>query len=118
MSAEIPGVTVPEFDNDGNQRVSSVVMSGEKYNIYSHNWCDKTTWYQESTKVTEEVLSDSGDSLTFNSSNTFWIDLTHGRQTNENYIIDETGDNSYIPIILINDVPQTSGFSINNWRKS
>lgn len=85
-------------------------------NIISPNWCDKTTWYQESTRVTGETLTDSGDHTVYNSANDFWIDLTHGKVTQEHFL---TGD--YSVKVYVDDVEQaenppgtTSGnYSVN-----
>lgn len=52
--------------------------------VVSHNFCDPCTWYGDSVGVVDEVLTNSGDGLTFNSSKVNWIDMTHGRVTNEN----------------------------------
>jgi len=74
----------------------------------SHRWNDKTTWYQGSTRVTGEALSDSGDGLTFNSANTHWINLANGLIYQEDDI-----SSPYLAKIYVNAVLQTSGYTIN-----
>jgi hypothetical protein len=52
---------------------------GNPTDFISFNWCDKTTWFSASTRVNNEVLTDSGDGLTWNSVNAFWICVSQGR---------------------------------------
>jgi hypothetical protein len=59
---------------------------GSTFNALTPNWCDKTTWYFTSVKVTDETLTDSGNLTTFTSAHTFWIDLHHGKVTQEQRI--------------------------------
>ena len=97
-----------EFDSEGFMRVSAEARDGTKYNVFTHNWCDKCTWYQESTKATDETLADSGNGLTFNSAHGYWIDMTHGRITDEDrtvFLANEQG--KWIPVIKVDDVIQT-----------
>lgn len=59
--------------------VAIVGREGSETIWATHNFADPTTWYGESTRVTSETLSNSGDSLTFNSLHPNWIDLDHGK---------------------------------------
>ena len=68
----------------------------------THDWCDPTTWYQQSKRVTGEELTDSGDGLTFNSVNQNWIDLQHGKIYNE-----DTLSAPYLPVVKIDGVTAT-----------
>jgi len=55
---------------------------GDAINFYSPNFCDRTTWYQNATDVTEFELTDSGDLTTWNTNGTHpgpWIDMSHGK---------------------------------------
>ena len=74
----------------------------------SHWWNDKTTWYQKSTRVLAEVLTDSGNGLIFNSAKANWINLFNGKIYQEDKI-----SAPYIIKIYINDVIQTSGYTID-----
>lgn len=94
------------IDSDGNLSNIPQPRSGTKFNVITHNWCDKTTWYLESTKVTTETLTDSGNGLTFNSANTFWVDMKHGKVTDEDNICAING-NKWLSIITVNDVTKT-----------
>lgn len=72
---------------------------GNEVIVISHNWCDKCTWYEESVKVTNETLQDSGDGLTFISQNDYWIDLNHGRLSKEDFI-----KSGYLPEVKVDGV--------------
>jgi hypothetical protein len=77
----------------------------------THDWTDKTTWFGQSIRVTDEVMSDSGDGLTFNSANDDWIDLSHGKVFDEDNII----GTAYTVEVKIDDVLQTyeDGYSVD-----
>ena len=72
----------------------------------SIDYTDKTSWFYDSALSTDEVLSDSGDGLTFDSNNLNWIDLD---KISDRDIL----DSSYNPVIKINDVIQNSNYTIN-----
>ena len=74
----------------------------------SYDWCDKTTWYQGSLQITDEVMVNSGDGLTYNSANEGWIDLTHGKLYGEDALDDQKE-----PVIYDNGVEVNSGFTID-----
>jgi hypothetical protein len=60
---------------------------GTGKNFYSPNMCDRTTWYENSTHVSEYALTDSGDQITWNTNGNHdgpWIDLVHGKIFHEN----------------------------------
>jgi hypothetical protein len=87
---------------NGAPLVQTEQAEGSEKLFVSHNFCDKCTWFMNSQRITGEILSDSGDGLTFNSANPFWIDLNHGRYYNEDQI-----KASYLPNIYINGVKTT-----------
>ena len=94
------------LDNDGNLKIVTEPLAGSKFNLMSVNWCDKCSWYEGSTKITDETLTDSGDGLTFNSSKTYWIDMKHGRITNEDNIVAANG-NKWIVSVTSDNVAKT-----------
>jgi hypothetical protein len=71
--------------------------------ILTPNWCDPTTWYYTSARVTNEVLTDSGDHLTYTSANENWIDLRDGALTQGHTLW-----STYAPVVTVNDVPQAA----------
>jgi len=63
----------------------------------THDFCNKTTWWQESTEVTGETLTlDTG--TTYEAVNTHWIDVVNGVTTRQDL------KQSYKPVIYDNGV--------------
>ena len=93
------------FDPDGNIKIAPEPLSGSKFNLMSVNWCDMCSWYEGSTKVTDETLSDSGNGLTFNSAHSFWIDMKHGRITGEDNIV--SSNNKWTVSVTSDEVAKT-----------
>lgn len=96
MPTKIEGMN---FDLYGHQEMVIAPPAGSRIDVISVDWCDKTTWWPESDRIEDETLTDSGDGLTFESVNPFWIDTTHGKITGENNL---NGD--YTAIIKANGV--------------
>lgn len=80
----------PRLD-DGRVRISSERTSASTITFYSHNWCDKTTWYEKAVRVVNESPTNSGDNLTYILSHQNVIDSYHGKYTNEDYIKNADG---------------------------
>jgi len=55
---------------------------GKDFTVYSHDFCDPTTWYTEAIEVIEETLSHLGSNV-YDSDNENWIDLFRGRVSDE-----------------------------------
>lgn len=71
----------------------------------SHDWCDPCTWYTNSVRVTDKVLvQDENDPHIFSSGDIWWIDLTHGRCTDENDVAA-----AYKVIVCYDGVPIVEG---------
>jgi hypothetical protein len=102
-----PLVPAPEFklDSDGRQvMVVEPQLDGAMLNIVSYNFCDKSSWWQQSTAVANEVLVDSGDGLVWTSAHPFWTDLTHGKFYLEDRV---TNRSSYVPVIKVDGTALT-----------
>ena len=68
-------------DSDGNPVFASVLKSGEEVTICTHNFADPCTWFGDSVRVNNEVLTNpSGDGVTYVSQKKNWIDMLSGRQ--------------------------------------
>lgn len=94
---------MPALDEEGRTRVAGEPRkTGDGLVFVSHNWCDPTTWYTQSVRVEGETLTDSGDGQTFDSLNSNWIDLTHGKIYRENLIAA-----SYVPVVKVDGVVKT-----------
>ena len=87
LANNIPLVT--ERNSDGVPLSSSLPRVGSELTMATPNFCDKTTWYYDSTRVTAETMTDSGDGLTFTSANTDWINLYSGLVFEEDVLIQE-----------------------------
>jgi len=75
----------------------------EGVNFFSHNWCDKCTWAEKATLVTDETATDSGDHTTYTLAHQFVIDLRHGRVTQEDFYSDPTGQtNTHWVVVKVN----------------
>jgi hypothetical protein len=107
--------TVPPdgtYDADGNLLVVPEPRPGNEKYFYVPDLCDPCCWYQGATQVSNETMTNSGDNQTYNSVNSKWIDLTHGRVFKEN---DIPNRDSYIPVI---EVDTGGGFvqkAENSW---
>lgn len=103
-------VVVSNFGPTDELGIPSVVAqkpTGTSLSISSHNFCDPCTWFGQSVRVTDETLTlESG--TTYSSLHNYWIDLDHGRHYGEDQI-----KSSYLPVIKIDDVTVTTGFTIN-----
>lgn len=76
---------------------------GHRVTIMSPNWCDRTTWYYESKRVADEVLTNSGDNTSYTPSvKRAWIDITHGKITDELLMED-----AYQPVIMVDSTVKT-----------
>jgi len=88
--------------------IAEVGAHGADIDEFTPNFCDRTTWWPESTGVEDETLTDSGDGLTFESAHPYWIDLVSGKITEEIAL-----RSTYTPVVSINGSPATrrSSFS-------
>ena len=91
---------------DNRLRVAMEKSDGTGTDFYSHNWADETTWYTDSTRIVDEVATDSGDLLTYNLVKTNIIDTYHGKITGEDDLLDASS-NSYRVTVKVNDVVKT-----------
>jgi hypothetical protein len=96
------GGWLPDRGPDGSATVIPEPRQGSSLVVVTHNWCDKTTWYQQSDRIVGEILNDSGDGKTHQSANQHWIDMTHGKVYRE-----DTINTQYLPIIKVGGVVKT-----------
>ena len=74
---------------------------GSRKVIVSHNWTDKTTWYQGATRVVQETPTATTPGTLYTLANQFVIDTYHGKLWDEDYLKDSAG-NSYRPVVEVN----------------
>lgn len=79
-------------------RVSLEPTEGSRFTIISPNWCDKTTWYDSSTRIVE-TLSSSDQLIYVAPTASVRVDVTHGKITGERNI-----KNTYAPSVIVNGV--------------
>jgi len=90
-------------DQFDNLVVDVTPPCGTRVDVLSPNWCDCTTWYNESVEVVDEVYTDSGDQLTYNpATSRHIVDVTHGKITGERTLRD-----AYQVVVKVDDVEQT-----------
>lgn len=80
---------------------------GTRAMIFSQDFTDKTTWFTESVAVTDEAVgTGDGTTVTFNLAHPFVIDLSHGKISDEDYIL-APGGGSYVPVVKVDGVTKT-----------
>lgn len=89
-------------------KVSLTKLEGSSSLLISHNFCDKTTWWGESTRVLQETLTPDQYFTIYSSLHTYWIDLVSGKVPYE-----DKYSTPYKVKIYIDDVETTTGFTIN-----
>lgn len=67
--------------SDGVPQVATSPRRGREAIYATHNFCDATTWYSESTRVVEKSLTKNGG--VWGSGDPCWIDMTHGKVFDE-----------------------------------
>jgi hypothetical protein len=97
----VPENLPPPRTSKGVPMVMPEWREGSATDFISFNWCDKTTWHEASVRATDEGLTDSGDGLTWNSANTNWIDITHGKIPQEHRLT------AYNTVIKVDSVEMT-----------
>jgi hypothetical protein len=118
------GVAIPsDIKNpDGVQLVDIVFKKGHigsaSRTIVSHEYSDRTTWYQRSVRVVDEVLIEDSSGLSWSAVNANWINIYSNKFTAQyNRLQKRDGSfgkqNDYEYIIKVNDIVQTSGFSVD-----
>jgi hypothetical protein len=88
---------LPVVDERRNSKGAIIVdtttqfgLSGaQSITLNSHDWGDRTTWYQRSVSVSGDVLVDSGDGFIFNSSNQNWVNMDSMNLTYDYKIVPE-----------------------------
>lgn len=97
---EIPRTT------DRRPRIAVEKPDSTKITLYSHNWCDTTSWYEKAVRVVDEGAVDSGDHQIYNLTNSGIIDTYHGKTMQEDFLTD-SGGNSFRVAVTVDDVLKT-----------
>lgn len=68
------------IDETGKLLTAVNIPVGEEFMYVTHNFCDPTTWYQQSERITSGALSSlDGSGISFSLGYTNIIDITHGK---------------------------------------
>jgi hypothetical protein len=86
--------------------VSVMRAEGSSATLCTHDFTNKSTWYQGAVQVTGEALTANG--LVYSGAHNRWIDLEHGKVYDEHSIADKKR-----PKIYVDAVEMTTGFVIN-----
>lgn len=78
-------LSIDKRDSEGRSIQVPVPRVGKELIVSTHNFADPTTWFGDSVRVEDEVLS-SADGYVWQSSNVNWIDLDHGKIFDEDSI--------------------------------
>lgn len=99
------GKPITPRDTRGLPRVVIEKSASSKSSAYTHDWTDKTTWYQEAIRIVDETVNPltPGVYTTYTLAHTFVIDTYHGKITQEDYLVDTNG-NSYRVSVKVNGV--------------
>lgn len=84
--------------------VAIVGREGSETIQATHDFSKKETWYLNSTRVDNEILSDSGNGLTYNSANPFWVDMAHGKVYDEDMICEDVNHGYSIEVWVTGSV--------------
>lgn len=74
--------------------------------IISHDWTDKTSWYEKAVRVVDGVLADTGDHQTYALAQGGVIDVFHGKITDE-HALKDASNNSFRITVKVDGVTKT-----------
>lgn len=96
----------------GLTKVSVYEPEGAAATVVTHNFADKCSWYQGSIESLDTAMTTS-DNLTYVASGkTHWIDLMSGRLYDEDNVM-AAASNKYKPIVKVDGIEVTTGFTID-----
>jgi len=91
---------VPKTD-DGIGRVAIEKTTVSRKTLYTHDWTDPTTWYEQSVRVVDEVATNTGDNQSYQLSHNNIIDNYHGKVSEEDSLVD-SDNHSYRVSLSVN----------------
>lgn len=94
-----------QIDADGTLVTSVIPPSGSETIKISHNFCDKTTWYTDSARVTGGSCTEVSGTV-FDMPDSNIIDMTHGKVYDENGRVAEVG-HGYAVKVYVDGVEKT-----------
>lgn len=129
MPTESTGLILQRFSSAGaaitDDSIKTGISGANSLTVNTHDFGDRTTWYQKSVQVLTETLTDSGDGLTFNSINANWVNMDSKKLTYDYKVVPER-DGTYSdrstrrPVVVVNSVqlndislPATPGYTVD-----
>lgn len=103
--------TKPKVQPDGVPLQANAPRMGSEIVVGTHNFCDQTTWFGDSERVTDqamEVVGGSGGLIwkSTNDDHVNWIDMRSGRQHNQEHWAAEV-DHGYAIEVKVNGTTKT-----------
>jgi len=92
---------------DGNPLVIQEPRTGSETIYCTHNFCDKTSWYTKSVRVTDEALTGDGAGLVWTSVHTNWINMVSGLIFDEDSYASEVS-HGYAVVVKVDGVTKTA----------
>ena len=114
------GVIFPDQNSDGASHVAIDALEGSKKYFVSHDFSNKNTWWQNSTREEDDALTDSGDHLTYTSGNANWIETDEisdradlvAQSAADCLDLDDKSNRSIV--VKVDASPVTTGFTIDH----
>lgn len=116
--SDVLGHAYPQLSDDGFiQTISQPRPGTEKY-FFSHNLCDPTSWYSNSTLVSSFEMTDSGNLTLWNTDGTHenWIDIKHGRIMGEDEVLSSSPQYEVIVEVSTDNGQTWIEKTENTWR--
>jgi len=89
MAESLGAYVFGKFDSEGKLEVSPYLRSGDEKTIVTHNFCDATTWWTESERVTSgaAVVVSGSDRKVWTLPHSNIIDVSHGKIFEEDSLV-------------------------------
>lgn len=90
----------------------------QSYTVLTHDYSDRTTWYQKSVQITDEVLSANESFTIYSASKQHWVNIQSQRLTIQ-YKCALRRDGTFVDkalwnvVVKVNDVVATTGYDID-----
>lgn len=103
--------TKPKIQSDGVPLQALAPRVGSEIVVGSHNFCDQTTWFGDSERVTDQSMEakvGSGGLIwkSTDADHVNWIDMVSGRTHNQEHWVGEV-EHGYAVIVTVDDVVAT-----------
>lgn len=76
---------------NGVERVAIEKTTMSRTTLYTHDWTDPTTWYEQSVYIVNETASNTGNNQLYQLSHDNIIDNYHGKISGEDNLVDSDG---------------------------